>query len=159
MTGPPAPGEAPGPGEGGLRRRVGVVPTAGRVLAFVAASLVYDQILRADAARSDPGEGGNIGAGLLAFALTAVAAGVWAVFDRVRGLPLPALLVRWGIVAAVIGLWQPLHIQLGEGFFDWRVLAADLVGLGPFSAGLVFVPAALGGLLGRERAGRSRSTA
>lgn len=134
------------------------MPTAGRVLAFALFFVVYDQILRLDAARAGPAGGANIGAGLLAFALIVVAALGWAALDRRRGLSWPALLIRWSVVAVAVGLWSPISLQLGEGGFDGRVLAADLVSLGPFSAGLVFVPAALGGLVRRAPATRTRPT-
>jgi len=90
----------------------------------------------------------TIGLGLLAFAMVALAAGVWGLIDGVR-LDFARLALVWGIVAVAMGVAVPLLTALqSAGRLSVQVLAADLFVTGPFVVGLVAVPALLGGGIG-----------
>lgn len=134
-----------------------------RLLGLLAAS--WATMWLADLGMSDAEVGVNIGAGLLAFAVTALLALGWAFVDGhraprsnrggsaesappVRGASLAARAVWWVVVAILVGLSAPLQAQAFTLPFDTAVLASDLQTLTPFHLGLVGIPAALGLLLG-----------
>ena len=98
------------------------------------------------------GTDANIGAGLISFAVTMVLSFAWAAMDaRRRGLT-PVLFV-WLPVAVLVGLATPFEIALGDGGFDWDVIASDLAMVSPFTAALVAVPAILGAVVGAANRG------
>ncbi len=107
----------------------------------------------------DPEGGANIGAGLLAFLVTLVVAFVWAVVDGRGSRRVGALLLRWAVVAVVLGVVSAFQAQgFGvESGLDMTSLRSDLTGLAPFTAGLVAVPAAAGLALGSLLARWKRS--
>lgn len=89
----------------------------------------------------------NIGIGLLAFGLVALAAAVWGWYDG-RRLDFGALAVTWGLVGVLMGLIVPVFTALVDDELDARVLASDIVVLMPFIAGLVAGPALVAGAVG-----------
>lgn len=90
--------------------------------------------------------GANIGAGLIAFAVTAVVSGVWAGYDAGRR-PTSLVLRTWVGVAVVFGLASSLPPGLGGEAFDWTVWRSDLVFLALFDFVLVFAPAMVSALV------------
>ncbi len=80
---------------------------------------------------------------MLAYTVLALAAGIWAVLDRLRDRRTMALLVRWLVVSLILTLPSTFIPQMG-GSPDWDVWLSDLVMLGPFTILQVLVPAAIG---------------
>ena len=141
-----------------------VLAVLARLLGLLAASWVTMWL--ADLGMSEAEVGVNIGAGLLAFAVTALLSLVWALLDGHRaprsgnggesadsrrpgrGASLAARAAWWVVVAVLLGLSAPLQAQGFAPPFDMAVLTSDLRGLTPFHVGLVGIPAALGLALG-----------
>ena len=103
-----------------------------------------------------PSEDADIGAGLIFFALLIVVSGLWGLWDGLRASVLAPVFVRWAVVGVVIGLAGPLRIFFDEGR-DVDVLLDDLLFLGPFLAGLVIAPAAVGIAIGHAFGARRRN--
>lgn len=94
-----------------------------------------------------PSPDANIGAGLMAFMLVAGLSFLWALFDGLRHDFAWALPV-WLPAALIVGLATPPLIALGDGDWDWEVIASDLFFVAPFAAALVGVPALIGAAAG-----------
>lgn len=141
-------------------RNEGASPHAGwmgiliRASAFIAGWAVFYAVL---AGTASTGEGANIGAGLLAFALTAGASGGWGFFDG-RRMGIDRLAVIWAVTGILMGVMVTVFIAVTDGGIDWRVLASDMLFLVPFIATVMAGPAVLGGAVGvssvRHRPGR-----
>lgn len=102
-----------------------------------------------DLGMSEEEAGANIGGGLLILAVVIVVSSVWALLDTMStGAWLRTALV-WLAVGVLVGVLAALQAQDFSADLDRDVLISDLTSLTPFIAGLVVVPAALGGLLGR----------
>lgn len=100
----------------------------------------------------------NIGLGLLVFAVCFVVAGLLGIFDGRRG-SLRSLTPGWLLVAGAVGVVGAVSVS-GAGLLHGQggsaaVLLSDLVGVAPFLAALVALPAlvgiAVGGASGRRR--------
>lgn len=109
------------------------------------------------------GEGANIGAGLIAFFVTLVVAGVWGLLDGRRhpsaAGPLALVWVLAGLIGGLLGVLAiPVSDGALAGGFDIRVLLSDLVNVAPFLAGLIAVPGVVGSVIG-SAIGGSRSSA
>jgi len=130
-----------------------VVRAAVFVLAWAIFTLVVDTGTRP--------EDGQLGLRLLALAVLALAAAVWAATDGRRGVPLQELLIRWAVASLLIGLFVPLLAFLRAGGPTFDALAANLIVVTPLVAGLIFGPAAIAAAAGamgavRRRTGGSR---
>ena len=135
-----------------------------RLLAVSAAS--WGTVWLLDLGLSEAEAGANIGAGLIAFAVTVLVALVWAFRDgrrapgtgsargsakptRSEGAASLAARVAWWVAAAVLlGLVAPLQAQSFAPPLDTALLTVHLQTLTPFYVGLVGVPAGLGLTLG-----------
>lgn len=97
----------------------------------------------------DSDGGANIGAGLALFALLIVVAGAWGLSDG-RHMTFPHLAIIWCLTAAGVGVALSTFSLIGTSLngVSPAVLLADLSGIAVFGAGLVAIPALLGGLLG-----------
>lgn len=114
-----------------------------RASAFVTGWAVFFLVVVA----TRPGDGdANIGLGLLAFLLVAVAAGVWGWRDGSR-VEYGAHALTWSVVGVLLGLIVPLFTALVANEFDADVVATDILTVGPFTAALVAVPALAAGAL------------
>lgn len=87
-----------------------------------------------------------IGAGLLAFAGIAAVSFAWAAFDTARH-PVLRVIVTWCAAGTLAGIGMVLTTALGPGDFDVDVVLSDVLGTGPFLAGLIIVPALFATLL------------
>lgn len=89
----------------------------------------------------------NIGAGLLAFGLVLVVAVVGGFVDG-RRFSLGATVGTWVLAGALLGVFAALFIALADGKVDWSAFRSDVVGMVPFFAFLVAIPAMIGGIFG-----------
>lgn len=147
-----------------------VIAVVVRLLGLLLAS--WGTVWLLDLGMSDAEVGVNIGAGLMAFAVTALLSLVWALLDGhraprsgsggraaeagrpARGASLAARVAWWVAVAVLLGLSAPLQAQGVTRPVDTDVFASDLRTLTPFHIGLVAVPAVVGlgaGALTRRR--------
>lgn len=83
--------------------------------------------------------GANIGAGLAAFALTALVAGVWGLLDGRRRGFVPAA-VGWVVAAVVLVVANAIRMATTTDLVDAEVLG--------FVGGLVLVPGLVGAAIG-----------
>lgn len=116
-----------------------------RALAFVACAVAAHLIV---GALPDDG-GADIGAGLLVFALAALAATLWGFADGKR-LPIGVLAAVWLAVGATLGAVEPFLISVSfdaADDFDWSVVRSDLVTFLPFTIFLVAGPAIVAGVV------------
>ncbi len=99
----------------------------------------------------DKSGGANIGIGLLLFAAQAVIAFAWAWRDSSR-VPMVRVLVTWLAVALLASILGTLALRwmeaLAIGGLTWRVVLSDLVAAAAFNVVVVFIPAAIGALIG-----------
>lgn len=99
----------------------------------------------------DKSGGANIGIGLLVFAAQAVIALGWAWRDGSHA-PMVRTLVTWFAVALLASIFGTLAVRWMEaltiGGVTWRVVVSDVVGGTVFGVVVVFVPAAIGALIG-----------
>lgn len=103
----------------------------------------------------DDGGGANIGAGLIGFGLVMLMSFGWAYVDGRRG-GASRTVVTWAVVAGLFGLLWLLGLAVVEAD-DSMTLVERLrfdSFLAVWAAGLVFVPAGLGGSLGGATADR-----
>lgn len=123
--------------------------TAPRLAGLVLLDLAGNVLAWAEAERTDGAGGADIGLGLLLFAAFALAAAGWAACDGVRsarrGESAPGWLLCWALVAVLFGAVSAVLISAqgalyGEGL-DPAVLRSDVLGVSPFIALLVAVPA------------------
>ena len=126
-----------------------------RASAFIAG---WAAIYAVMASNASTGGGANIGAGLLAFALTAGASGVWGFLDG-RRMGIDRLAVIWAVTGVLMGVMVTVFIAVADGGLSWRVLAADMLFLVPFIAMLMAGPAVLGGAVGVRTSGRRTRSA
>ncbi|WP_248582392.1 hypothetical protein [Nocardioides sp. InS609-2] len=117
-----------------------------RVAAFALALTGYMELIV-----SRWGEEGdaNIGAGLLAFLLLAVAGFCWALYDGRRD-GIGATVICWGVVSAVFSLGWLVVMALSEADESMNVkeMIATDAALIPFTFTLVFIPAVIGAAIG-----------
>lgn len=121
---------------------LGVGVRAGVLILLVAAVLGVAVVM------TDPDEGANIGAGLIAFAVLVVVSAVWGFFDGRRRRDLRSVLLVWLAVAAVVGLAVVLTRLVIEPGGLSPVLLLDAVFSLAMVAAIVLVPAAVGGAIG-----------
>ncbi len=99
----------------------------------------------------DKSGGANIGIGLLLFAAQAVIAFAWAWRDSSH-VPMVRVLVTWLAVALLASILGTLALRwmeaLAIGGLTWRVVVSDLVAAAAFNVVVVFIPAAIGALIG-----------
>lgn len=106
--------------------------------------------------RAGAGDAGA-GLGLLAVALLGSAAALWAGADGWHGVPLPSLLIRWGLVTGIVAVYVPvLSFLLGRGP-TLGALASDLIVVAPLVGMLMFGPAAIAAAASSVGAARRRS--
>jgi hypothetical protein len=104
-----------------------------------------------------PDDDNGLGAGLTAFALLAVLAVVGGLWDGFHERRLPALVIRWLLVAAAVGVALPVLVWADEGLTT-SVLAEDIASTVPFMMVLIGLPALFFGWLGWMLQGRKRAT-
>lgn len=126
--------------------------TAGRVLAFVLAEIVF-ALLAAGDASSRQQDGANIGAGFGYVVLHLVAALLWGAFDGRGTRRREPVLVRWAIVSIIAAVSFAVCATVGYGAVSPAQLLPELVWGGSAIVLITFVPAALGAL-GAVRASR-----
>lgn len=117
-----------------------------RVATFALALTIYMQVVLPR--WTEPGDA-NIGAGLLAFLVLAVAGFCWALYDGRRDGIVPAV-ICWGVVSALFAVGWLVVDAISDADASRSVLegmTAD-AGLVPFTFGLVFFPAVVGAAIG-----------
>ncbi|MFP5284012.1 MAG: hypothetical protein ACLGIF_11245 [Actinomycetes bacterium] len=124
-----------------------------RAVLFVLGWMIFRLLAESRAGLSEA----EIGLGLLAFALLAVVAAVWAAVDGRRGTPLAPLLVRWAVVTVLVAVFVPLYSFLRAGAPTVGTLANDLIIVTPLVALVMFGPAAIAAAAGAMGASRQRA--
>lgn len=117
-----------------------------RFLAAVAITATFSVVFRL---LPDEGDGANIGAGLLVFAVLWAMCLVWSLFDA-RKHGFGVALLTWAIVGLLIGIGFPLSIAVGDGEWDGAVVLSDLSFFIPFWLSSMAVLAAIGAAIGQS---------
>ncbi|MFS3130828.1 hypothetical protein ACLM5J_20665 [Nocardioides sp. Bht2] len=117
-----------------------------RFLCALALAAAFSGVMRL---LPDEGDGANIGAGLLLFALLWAMAFGWSLFDaRRRGFAIS--IVAWALVGLLIGIAFPISIAIADSDWDSTVLRSDLSFFIPFWLSSVTVLAAIGAAIGNS---------